>query len=72
MARKKLSQEVHYKSFRYTSKNDLYLHEFLDSLDNTNRFIVSIIKGSKRYKNYVIGVEDAKTVMLSGGLDDIL
>lgn len=69
MARHKITQDVHYKSFRYTSKNDLYLHEFLYSLDNTNRFIVSIIKSSKRYKNYLANIEEESTVVLSGGFD---
>lgn len=50
--RKKIEQEVYYRSFRYTSKNKL-LKEFLNSLDNTNAFIKTIIMSSKRYCNYV-------------------
>ena len=71
MARpKKVTQEVCYKSFRYTSKNDLSLHEFLNSLDNANRFILSIIKGSKRYKSYLASIEDTSSVVLVGDFDD--
>ncbi len=50
--RKKIDQNVYYKSFRYTSKDKL-LNEFLGSLDNTNAFIKSIIMSSKRYCSYV-------------------
>jgi hypothetical protein len=52
MSRKLIEQEVYYKSFRFTSKDNL-LYEFLDSLDNRNSFIKSIILGSTRYKNYL-------------------
>ena len=69
MARRKLAQEVFYKSFRYTSENDFYLHEFLCSLDNTNRFILSIIKSSRRYKNYITSVEDGSSAVIAGGID---
>ena len=68
--RPKKDQDVYYKSFRYTSENDLYLNEFLSSLDNANRFILSIIKGSKRYKNYLDRVEDDAFLISLGGLDD--
>lgn len=70
MARQKINQDVFYKSFRYTSKNDLYLDEFLNSLDNRNRFIVSIIKGSKRYQSYIAKIEDEVSTILASNFDD--
>lgn len=69
MARRKIDQHVHYKSFRYTS-NDKYLNEFLNSLDNTNRFIVSIIKSLKRYRSYIDCIEDECSTILAGRLNN--
>lgn len=46
MSRKKIEQDVYFKSFRYTDKQ-LYLNEFLNELENKNRFIVTLILGSK-------------------------
>jgi len=53
MSRKKIQQQIYYRSFRFTSKDRL-LKEFLCSLDNTNSFLKSMVVGSKRYSKYII------------------
>ena len=68
MSRKKIEQDVYYKSFRYTS-NVQYLNEFLNSLDNTNRFIISQIVSSKKYHTYIKNIEDEMSVILGGFSD---
>lgn len=57
MSRKKIEQDVYFKSFRYTDKQ-LYLNEFLNELENKNRFIVTLILGSKRYSSYLKKMKD--------------
>ena len=68
MSRKKIEQDVYYKSFRYTS-NVQHLNEFLNSLDNTNRFIISQIVSSKKYHTYIKNIEDEMSVILGGFSD---
>ena len=68
MSRKLIEQEVYYKSFRFTSKDNL-LYEFLDSLDNRNSFIKSIILGSTRYKNYLIKNKEIYNNIIGGSFN---
>ncbi len=52
MSRKKIQQQIYYRSFRFTSKDKLF-KDFLNSLNNTNSFLKSMIVSSKRYSNYI-------------------
>jgi len=52
MARKRINQEVYYKSFRYTSNHNL-LNEFFQEKDiNFNRMILNLVLNSPEFKTY--------------------
>lgn len=68
MARKKIEQDVFYKSFRYTSKHNL-LNEFLNQQHNINQYLLKLIQNSIEYKNYLKNLENEVAYVSSGFFD---